>query len=111
MGPGSGVLVLAVLFYVLWLPGTVLALIWVLDHVGLHFAVEERKLPVGKKTRRRQRAGLRLVAARERAREQAAREMARRRARREGAGTSAASGTAKGAEERPRTAPQNGEHR
>jgi len=80
MGPGSGVLVLTVLFYVLWLPGTVFALIWAFDRVGVHYAVEQRPRHVGKKTRRRQRAGLRFLASQERAREQAERERAERQA-------------------------------
>jgi hypothetical protein len=77
MGPGSGVLIVTVLFYVLWLPSTFFGLIWLFDRLGLHYAVEPRKPRTSRKERRRQRAGLELLAAQERGLEQARRERVR----------------------------------
>jgi hypothetical protein len=78
MGRGSGALVLLALFYVIWLPGTVFALIWLFDRLGFHYAVERRPPKPTRKERRRQKAGLELLASQERAAEQAARERAAR---------------------------------
>jgi hypothetical protein len=78
MGPGSGALVLLALFYVIWLPGTVFALIWLFDRLGFHYAVERRSPKPTRKERRRRKAGLGLLASQERAKEEAARERAAR---------------------------------
>lgn len=85
MGPGSGVIVITLVFSVVWVLATMVALIWLLDRLGVHYTVDRREPQPGRrepsrKRRRRQRAGLELLATRQRAQAEAERESARRRA-------------------------------
>lgn len=71
--------------YAIWLPATVFGLIWVFDRLGFHYGMDRpRKEPEPtQRERRRGRAGMKYLEARERARREAQLETMRRR-RREG---------------------------
>ena len=64
VGKGSGLIIVLVLFYVLWLPAIVVGLVYVYDRLGYHYAVGERAAVEPRRRRRRQRAGLRFLAGR-----------------------------------------------
>jgi len=78
LGPGSGPLFFLVLIYVVWLPATVVGMIWVLDHLGVHYSLSRRERRPSRRTSRRRRAGLRYLEAQDRARRDASAEAARR---------------------------------
>jgi hypothetical protein len=42
VGRGSGLIIVLVLFYMLWLPAIVVGLVYVYDRLGYHYAVTER---------------------------------------------------------------------
>jgi hypothetical protein len=84
MGPGSGVIVVTLVFSVVWVLATMVVLVWLLDRLGVHYTVDRREPQPGRKEpsrkrRRRQRAGLELLATQQRARTEAEQESARRR--------------------------------
>ena len=64
LGRGSGLIIVLVLFYMLWLPAIVVGLVYVYDRLGYHYAVTERARKEPRRQRRRQRAGLRYLASR-----------------------------------------------
>jgi hypothetical protein len=64
LGPGSGLIIVLVLFYMLWLPAIVVGLVYVYDRLGYHYAASERSGVESRRKRRRQRAGLRYLASR-----------------------------------------------
>jgi len=64
LGPGSGILLILVPVYLVWLPATVAGLVWLLDRLGVHYAPRDgRRLP-NRARQRRLRAGLRFLASR-----------------------------------------------
>jgi hypothetical protein len=63
VGPGSGILLVLVLVYVVWLPATLVAWVWLQDHLGLHYKYTERKRTTKRETRRIW-AGMRFLAGR-----------------------------------------------
>lgn len=63
VGPGSGMLLVLVLVYVVWLPATLVAWVWLQDHLGLHYKYTERKRTTKRETRRIW-AGMRFLAGR-----------------------------------------------
>jgi len=90
LGPGSGPLFFLTLIYVLWLPATVVGLIWALDRLGVHYAGRRKDRRPSRRASRRRRAGLRYLEAQERARKEATGGRPGRRAR--GGGTTGAHG-------------------
>jgi hypothetical protein len=90
LGPGSGPLFFLTLIYVLWLPATVVGLIWALDRLGVHYAARRKERPPSRRASRRLRAGLRYLEAQERTRKEASGGRADRRAR--GGATTGADG-------------------
>ena len=64
VGRGSGLIIILVLVYMLWLPAIVVGLVYVYDRLGYHYAVAERARREPRRRRRRQRAGLRFLASR-----------------------------------------------
>ncbi len=42
VGPGSGIVIVLVLVYVVWLPAVLVGWVWVQDHLGLHYTYTER---------------------------------------------------------------------
>jgi hypothetical protein len=63
VGPGSGILLVLVLVYVVWLPATLVGWVWLQDHLGLHYKYTERKRTTKRETRRIW-AGMRFLAGR-----------------------------------------------
>jgi hypothetical protein len=63
VGRGSGILLVLVLVYVVWLPATLVAWVWLQDHLGLHYKYTERKRTTKRETRRIW-AGMRFLAGR-----------------------------------------------
>jgi hypothetical protein len=63
VGPGSAMVIVLVLAYLVWLPATVVAWVWVQDHLGLHYKYTERARTT-KRESRRVWAGMRFMAGR-----------------------------------------------
>ncbi|HOU29157.1 MAG TPA: hypothetical protein PLJ89_00555 [Thermoleophilia bacterium] len=76
---GVGAWTLLALFYLVWMSGLGVLLVWLFDRIGHHWQYHERSARPTKRARRRARATLRHVSAEE----QAAREAQRRREERE----------------------------
>jgi hypothetical protein len=63
VGPGSAMVLVMVVAYVVWLPATVFAWVWAQDHLGLHYQYTERARSTKRETRRLW-AGMRFMASR-----------------------------------------------
>jgi hypothetical protein len=63
VGPGSAMIIILVLAYLVWLPATVVAWVWVQDHLGVHYKYTERTRTT-KREARRVWAGMRFLAGR-----------------------------------------------
>jgi hypothetical protein len=63
VGPGSAMIIILVLAYLVWLPATVVAWVWVQDHLGVHYKYTERVRSTKRETRRVW-AGMRFLAGR-----------------------------------------------
>ena len=61
IGAGSGVVIILMLVYVVWLPATAVGLVWVLDRLGYNYTVTERRRRPGRRERRRLGVGLRFL--------------------------------------------------
>ena len=72
LGPGSDAYVVLALVYAVWLPATVVGMIFLYDRLGYHYFAQERQTKPSRRERRRARAGLDLLAAQEQARQEAA---------------------------------------
>ena len=91
IGAGSGVIIILMLLYVVWLPATAVGLVWVLDRLGYNYTVTERRRRPGRRERRRLGVGLRFLGRRPTLGQGAARR-----------GGAAAAGEPAGDEARPR---------
>lgn len=63
VGAGSGIVLVLVLVYLVWTPLVVIGLVWVLDHLGIHYTAPKREPRLSRKQRKRTAAGLRFLAA------------------------------------------------
>jgi uncharacterized membrane protein YgcG len=64
VGRGSGVVVVLVLVYLVWLPAILVGWVWVLDRLGVHYAYTERRPRSTRHETRRKWAGVRFLGAR-----------------------------------------------
>jgi hypothetical protein len=64
LGRGSAIYLVLTFVYLVWLPGTIVLLVWVFDHLGYQYSLTERKQRPTRKERRRLRAGLSFLARR-----------------------------------------------
>ena len=63
VGPGSAMVIVLVLAYLVWLPATVVAWVWAQDHLGVHYKYTEPVRSTKRETRRVW-AGMRFLASR-----------------------------------------------
>jgi len=61
LGKGSGILFILAVVYAVWLPATVVGLVYMYDLLGLHFTVTEREKRPSRRQRRRTRAGVEFL--------------------------------------------------
>ena len=72
VGPGGDIFVVLAVVYAVWLPATVVGMIYLYDRLGYHYFAQERQKKLSRRERRRARAGLDLLAGREQAENEAA---------------------------------------
>jgi hypothetical protein len=72
LGAGGDIYVVLTVLYAVWLPATVAGMVFCYDRLGYHYFAQEKSEKPSRRARRRARAGLRLLAAQEKARHAAA---------------------------------------
>jgi hypothetical protein len=72
VGAGGDVFVVLAVVYAVWLPATVVGMIYLYDRLGYHYFAQERQKKPSRRERRRARAGLELLAGQEKAGQEAA---------------------------------------
>jgi len=64
VGRGSGIVLVLVLVYVVWMPAILVGWVWAQDHLGVHYAYSERRPRPTKREARRIWAGIRFLGTR-----------------------------------------------